>query len=78
MESNKPALLRTSANVLPEIVFTPPNDNAAAQRISRMRQQGLLRQLYRGVYTSNLNAEDADVVRPVSYTHLTLPTKRIV
>jgi hypothetical protein len=63
MESNKTALLRTSADVLPEIVFTPPNDNAAAQRISRMRQQGLLRQLYRGVYTSNLNAEDADVVR---------------
>ncbi|MBS3966348.1 MAG: Fic family protein [Truepera sp.] len=56
-------LPRMSADILPEVVFTPPNDNAAAQRISRMRQQGLLRQLYRGVYSSNLNAEDADVVR---------------
>ncbi len=57
------ARLRAFADVLPEVVFTPPSDNAAAQRISRMRQQGLLRPLYRGVYTSNLNAEEADVVR---------------
>lgn len=63
MLPSNPALPRTSADALPEIVFTPPNDNAAAQRVSRMRQQGVLRQLYRGVYTSNLNAEDADVVR---------------
>ena len=63
MAAPKPALLRTSADVLPELVFTPKNDNAAAQRMSRMRQQGRLRQLYRGVYTSNLNAEDEDVVR---------------
>jgi hypothetical protein len=56
-------MLRTSADVLPEIVLTPRSDNAAAQRISRMRQQGRLRPLYRGVYTSNLDAEDADVVR---------------
>lgn len=54
---------RTPADVLPEVVFTPANDNAASQRMSRLRQQGLLRQLYRGVYTSNLNAQDADVVR---------------
>ena len=58
-----PPLSSTSHDVLPEVVFTPPKDNAAAQRVSRMRQQGLLKQLYRGVYTSNLNAEDADVVR---------------
>lgn len=63
MNGANPAPLRTPADVLPEVVFTPSNDNAAAQRISRMRQQGLLRQLYRGVYSSNLNAEDADVVR---------------
>lgn len=63
MNPSKPAPPRTSADALPEVVFTPTNDNAAAQRISRMRQQGLLRPLYRGVYTSNLNADDADVVR---------------
>lgn len=55
--------LRTPADVLPEVVFTPSNDNPASQRISRMQQQGLLRQLYRGVYNANLNADDADVVR---------------
>lgn len=56
-------MLRTSADVLPEIVLTPRSDNAAAQRISRMRQQGRLRPLYRGVYSSNLDADDGDVVR---------------
>jgi hypothetical protein len=55
MATARRTLLRTPADVLPEIVFTPANDNAASQRISRMRQQGLLRQLYRGVYSSNLN-----------------------
>jgi hypothetical protein len=63
MKSIKQALARTSVDVFPEIVFTPANDNAAAQRVSRMRRQGLLRQLYRGVYTSNLDADDADVIR---------------
>lgn len=48
---------------LPEVVFTPTGDNAAAQRISRLHRQGRLRQLYRGVYSSNLKADDADVVR---------------
>jgi hypothetical protein len=63
MAAPNPIPLRTPADVLPEVVFTPSNDNAASQRISRMRQQELLRQLYRGVYSSNLNADDADVVR---------------
>lgn len=52
MDGANPAPLCTLADVPPEVAFTPSNDNAAAQRISRMRQQGLLRQLYRGVYTS--------------------------
>ncbi len=52
-----------SDDVLPELIFTPANDNAAAQRISRLRQQGRIRPLYRGVYTSNLGAEDADIAR---------------
>jgi hypothetical protein len=63
MDTARRTLLRTPADVVPEIVFTPANDNAASQRISRMRQQGLLRQLYRGVYSSNLNDDDAGVVR---------------
>ncbi len=63
MTGAKPTTLRKPADVLPETIFTPANDNAASQRISRLRQQGRLRQLYRGVYSSNLNAADADVVR---------------
>lgn len=63
MHSTKPTFLRASADVLPEVVFTPQNDNAASQRLSRLRQQGLLQPLYRGVYSSNLAADDADVVR---------------
>ena len=46
-----------------EVVFTPKGDNAAAQHLSRLRRQGALRPLYRGVYSANLRAEDADVVR---------------
>jgi len=56
-------LPRTPADGLPEVVFTPANDNSASQRISRMRRQGLLRPLYRGVYSSNLHDDDAGVVR---------------
>jgi len=54
---------RSFADNLPEVVFTPANDNAAAQQIFRLRRQGVLRPLYRGVHSSNLNAEDSDVVR---------------
>lgn len=63
MPSAERLSLRAFADALPELVFTPANDNAAAQRNSRLRQQGLLRPLYRGVYSSNLSAEDSDVVR---------------
>ena len=63
MSGSKPPAPRMSADILPEILFTPLDDNAAAQRMSRLRQQGQIRQLYRGVYTSNLNAEYSDVAR---------------
>ncbi|HEX4597090.1 MAG TPA: Fic family protein [Burkholderiaceae bacterium] len=48
---------------LPEVVFVTPGDNAQAKRTSRLQQGGRLRPLYRGVYSSNLRADDADVVR---------------
>lgn len=54
--------LRTLSD-LPEVVLTPADDNAGAKRVSRLRKQGLLRQLYRGVYSSNLRADDTDVAR---------------
>jgi hypothetical protein len=46
-----------------EVVFTPRGDNAATQHLSRLRRQGALRPLYREVFSANLRAEDADVVR---------------
>ena len=63
MSKPKTAAPRPSNDVLPEVVLTPVNDNTASQRVSRLNKQGLLRPLYRGVYTSNLNADDEDVVR---------------
>jgi hypothetical protein len=48
---------------LPEVVLVPAGDQAASQRVSRLRADGKLRMLYRGVYSSNLPANDADVVR---------------
>src|SRR5882672_1029512 len=53
---------RSFNNTLPEVVFVPGGDNREAQRIVRLAKRDRLRQLYRGVYSSNLRANDADVV----------------
>ena len=53
---------RTIPDRLPEVVTVVSGDNADAQRISRLHRAGLLRALYRGVYSSNLRADDEDVV----------------
>lgn len=55
--------LRSFDDILPEVVLIPQGDNAATQRASRLKQQGRLRVLYRGVYSSNIRADDIDVVR---------------
>ena len=54
--------LRRLADDLPEVLFTSSGDNAHAQRLSRLKKTGQIRQLYRGVYTTNLRATEADVV----------------
>lgn len=53
---------RRNNDKLPEVLFVPAGDNAEAQRLSRLKRAGVVRQLYRGVYTSNSRATDADVV----------------
>ena len=35
-------------------------------------------QFYKNIFFPSLEAEGIDTIIPVSYTHLTLPTKRIV
>ena len=45
-----------------ESLFVPAGDNAEAQRLSRLKRSGQVKQLYRGVYSSNLRATDADIV----------------
>ena len=55
--------LRQHDDALPEVVLVTSGDSAQAKRVSRLHHQGLLRQLYRGVYSSNLRANDGDVVR---------------
>jgi len=47
---------------LPEVVLVTPGDNAFAKRVSRLAQQGRLRRLHRGLYSSNLRAKDESVV----------------
>jgi len=62
MKATFEASLRTPSDSLPEVVLVTSGDNALAQRVSRLAKRGRLRQLYRGVYSSNLRAEDQDVV----------------
>lgn len=57
-----PTKLRQRVDELPEVVFATARDLANAKRVSRLHHQGRLRQLYRGIYSSNLRADDADVV----------------
>ena len=57
-----PSRLRRLADEMPEVLFTVPGDNAQAQRYSRLKSAGQIRQLYRGVFTTNLRATEADVI----------------
>ena len=78
--SNNPAILRTiaiSPNARPEVRLEAAEK---AEALGVLKTE-LLRQLYAGVAFSE-TAEDTSTLvagdKPVSYTHLTLPTKRIV
>lgn len=53
---------RSPSSSIPELLFSG-GDNTAAQQLSRWRREGRLRSLYRGVYTSHLAGDDADIVR---------------
>ncbi|MDI1244778.1 MAG: Fic family protein [Rhodoferax sp.] len=63
MSATQPPNLRRITDMLPEVLFTPADDNAEAQRLVRLRKAGQIKPLYRGVYTSNFEADAADVVR---------------
>jgi hypothetical protein len=54
--------LRMNDDNFPELLFVPPDDNAKAQRLSRLKRAGRIKQLYRGVYSTNLRAPDTDIV----------------
>lgn len=60
--TSNPQKRRVVDIALPEVVLVPAGDKAASQRASRLRKAGKLRPLYRGVYSFNLAANDADVV----------------
>jgi len=60
--TSNPQKRRVVDIALPEVVLVPAGDKAASQRASRLHKAGKLRPLYRGVYSSNLAANDADVV----------------
>ncbi len=47
---------------MPEVLFTGGGDAAADRRILRMSEEGQLRRLYQGVYTSNLASPPEAVV----------------
>jgi hypothetical protein len=54
---------RSFGDALPEVVTVPAGGNTTSARYARWARAGKLKQLYRGVYSSNLRAEDADVVQ---------------
>lgn len=53
---------RRLVRAAPEVILVPAGDGAASQRASRLRREGNVRRLYRGVYNTNLVATDEDVV----------------
>jgi len=62
MNSTRNAGKRRLADTAPEVLLVAPRDGAASQRASRLRREGRVRPLYRGVYNTNLPATDEDVV----------------
>jgi hypothetical protein len=56
--------MSTSVDQLPLLLFSSREDKTNAQRISRLARSGRLRQIYRGIYTSDLTSPLEQVIRP--------------
>ena len=56
--------MRTNIDTLATLIFSSGEDQANAQRVSRMARAGKLRAIYRGIYTSDLETPLEHIVRP--------------
>jgi len=56
--------MSTSVDQPPLLLFSSREDKTNAQRISRLARSGRLRQIYRGIYTSDLNSPLEQIIRP--------------
>jgi hypothetical protein len=56
--------MNTPVDQLPLLFFSSRQDKTNAQRISRLARSGRLRQIYRGIYTSDLASPLEQIIRP--------------
>lgn len=56
--------MSTSVDQLPLLLFSSAEDQANAQRISRLARAGRLRQIHRGIYTSDLESPLEQIIKP--------------
>ena len=56
--------MSTSIDKLPLLLFSSAEDQANAQRVSRLARAGHLRKIYSGIYTSDLTRPLEQIVRP--------------
>jgi hypothetical protein len=56
--------MSTSVDSLPLLLFSTAEDQANAQRISRLARAGYLRKIHGGVYTSDLESPLEQIIRP--------------
>jgi len=56
--------MSTSVDILPLLLFSSAEDQANAQRISRLARAGRLRKIHSGIYTSDLESPLEKILRP--------------
>jgi hypothetical protein len=56
--------MRKNIDTLATLIFSSAEDQANAQRVSRLARAGKLRAIYRGIYTSDLETPLEQIVRP--------------
>ena len=56
--------MRTNNDILPLLIFSSAENQANAQRVSRLARAGKLRPIHRGIYTSDLETPLEQIVRP--------------
>jgi len=56
--------MRKNIDTLATLVFSSADDQAKAQRVSRLARAGKLRPIHRGIYTSDLETPLEQIVRP--------------